>query len=80
MLRMAPNPGPAIADNVRSYVAVIRFEILKSDGTPIGTIMASGFAGGAPPPGSPSNVTVNGKPAEVTAAVGYPPAQRMVTR
>ena len=37
--------------------AEFTFEILKSDGTPIGTIMASGFAGGAAPPGSPLNVT-----------------------
>ena len=52
-------PGHAIADVVRNSALEIAFEILKSDGTPIGTIMASGFAGGAPPPGSPSNVTQN---------------------
>jgi uncharacterized protein (TIGR03437 family) len=57
-LRTAPTPGQAIADTVRNASATISFEILKSDGTPIGTIMASGFAGGASPPGSPSNVTV----------------------
>jgi uncharacterized protein (TIGR03437 family) len=58
-VRIAPTPGMAIADTVRNGVQVISFEILKSDGTPIGTIMASGFTAGAPPPGSPSNVTGN---------------------
>jgi hypothetical protein len=57
-LRPAPTPGQAIADTVRNAASEICFEILKSDGTPIGTIMASGFNGGASPPGSPSNVTV----------------------
>jgi uncharacterized protein (TIGR03437 family) len=56
----APSPGQAIADVVRATSATITFEILKSDGTPIGTIMASGLgSGGSPPPGSPSNVTAN---------------------
>jgi hypothetical protein len=56
-VRIAPNPGQGIADTVRNGVQVVSFEILKSDGTPIGTIMASGFPAGASPPGSPSNVT-----------------------
>ena len=54
----APSPGHAIADTVRGSALEISFEILKSDGTPIGTIMASGLSSGASPPGSPSNVTV----------------------
>jgi len=58
-VRIAATPGQAIADTVRNGVQVISFEILKSDGTPIGTILASGFTGGASPPGSPSNVTGN---------------------
>jgi hypothetical protein len=53
-----PTPGHAIADLVRNAELDIVFEILKTDGTPIGTIMASGFNGGASPPGSPSKVTV----------------------
>ena len=57
LLVTSPTPGHAIADVVRNSALQIAFEILKSDGTPIGTIMASGFAGGASPPGSPSNVT-----------------------
>jgi len=59
VLRTAPTPGQAIADTTRNAAAVISFEILKGDGTPIGTIMASGFAGGASPPAAPSNVTGN---------------------
>jgi hypothetical protein len=55
----APSPGHAIADVVRNAADDIVFEILKSDGTPIGTIMASGFIGGASPPGSPSKVTMS---------------------
>ena len=55
----SPTPGHAIADVVRNAALDIVFEILKSDGTPIGTIMASGFAGGAPPPGSPSQATLH---------------------
>lgn len=55
--RTVPGPGQAIADTVRNGVAVATFEILKSDGTQIGTIVAAGFSGGPAPPGSPSNVT-----------------------
>jgi uncharacterized protein (TIGR03437 family) len=36
---------------------VATFEILKSDGTPIGTIFVTGLAGGDAPPGSPSSAT-----------------------
>jgi uncharacterized protein (TIGR03437 family) len=57
-LRTAPNAGEAIADVVRNNVVDIRFEVLKSDGTPIGTIMASGLGGGAAPPGAPLGVRV----------------------
>src|SRR5271165_1965139 len=40
VLRPAPTPGQAIADTTRNAAAVISFEIMKSDGTMIGTIMA----------------------------------------
>jgi uncharacterized protein (TIGR03437 family) len=56
-LSTAPAPGQAIADTVRIAQAVFTFEILKSDGTPIGTIVTNGFAGGAAPPGAPSTAT-----------------------
>jgi uncharacterized protein (TIGR03437 family) len=55
----APPPGYAIADIVRNASEEIRFEILKSDGTPIATIVASGFMAGAAPPGSPSATAAN---------------------
>jgi uncharacterized protein (TIGR03437 family) len=56
-LSTAPAPGQAIADNVRIALAVFTFEILKSDGTPIGTIVTNGFAGGSAPPGAPLTAT-----------------------
>jgi len=56
-LRTAPSPGQAISDTVRNAVGVATFEILKTDGTPIGTIMAQGLGGGAPPPGSSASMT-----------------------
>jgi uncharacterized protein (TIGR03437 family) len=56
-LKTVPPAGQAIADTARNAAATISFEILKSDGTPIGTIMASGFAGGASPPGAPLTST-----------------------
>ncbi len=57
-LRTAPNAGEAIADIVRNNVVDIRFEILKTDSTPIGTVMASGMGGGVGPPGAPLEVRV----------------------
>jgi len=55
----APPAGNAIADTSRAASLEIRFEILKSDGTPIGTIMASGLFAGASPPGAPSGTAAN---------------------
>lgn len=51
--RPAPNPGFAISDTYRNSTNVVNIEILKADGTPIGTIMATGMASGNAPPGSP---------------------------
>jgi len=64
-LRTAPTPGQAIADMVRQAITVTTFEILKSDGTSIGTIVASGLFAGDAPPGSPTaaaggNVVITG--------------------
>ena len=56
-LTTAPNPGQAIADTVRNAVNGDTFEIMKSDGTPIGTIVSYGMTGGSPPPGAPLSVT-----------------------
>lgn len=55
--RPAPAPGQAIGDTNRNAIGVTTFEILRSDGTQIGTIVASGLAGGASPPGVPSSAT-----------------------
>ena len=50
-----PLPGHAIADITRVSMRSQIFEILKRDGTAVGTIMAFGLNGGRgnPPPGSP---------------------------
>ena len=40
-----PSPGGAIADLSRIGMREIIVEILKPDGTPVGTIMSSGFSG-----------------------------------
>ena len=49
-----PMAGQAIGDlPVRGSMADVHLEILNNDGTPIGTIMTSGFTGGNAPPGLP---------------------------
>jgi hypothetical protein len=55
--RSAPVPGQAIADATRNGLALKTFEILKADGTQIGTIVFGGLAGGSAPPGAPSTMT-----------------------
>ncbi len=50
-----PNPGGAIADLNRSAMGEAILEILKPDGTAIGTIMGSGFSAGPVPPGLPAD-------------------------
>ena len=44
--------GRSIADMTRISVGFRTFEILKADGTPIGTLMVLGLNGGASPPGA----------------------------
>ena len=48
-----PSPGQTIADITRTGLREQIFEILKSDGTPIGTLFGLGFPGGPAPPGQP---------------------------
>ncbi len=65
VLRTAPTPGQAISDTVRQATNVTTLEVLKSDGTSIGTIVASGLFAGDAPPGSPTaaaggNVVITG--------------------
>jgi hypothetical protein len=47
-------PRFAIGDTSHASLRSHTFEILKSDGTPIGTIVSFGLDGGLPPPGAPS--------------------------
>jgi uncharacterized protein (TIGR03437 family) len=50
-------PGHSIADLTRGNVIDMYWEILQIDGTPIGTLAASGLTRGSPPPGAPSAQT-----------------------
>jgi hypothetical protein len=55
----------AIADTSRAMIDDCSLEILKSDGTPVGTIFIHGLFGGPPAPGAPravarSNMIVRG--------------------
>src|SRR5258708_7388085 len=55
-LNPAGAPGQAIADLVHGNANFHTFEILKSDGTPVGSIMATGLGGaGSAAPGSPAS-------------------------
>ena len=45
--------GTAIADTTRNNYLDVVWDILTPDGTPVGSIMASGASGGMPAPGSP---------------------------
>src|ERR1051326_2579511 len=49
MISPTPNAGQGIADTTRNAIASDSFEILNSDGTPIGTIVSYGPAAGPPP-------------------------------
>lgn len=57
LLRTAPVTGQSIADTVRGAVHSDTFEIVKNDGTQIGTIMSYGLGLGTPPPGAPLAIT-----------------------
>jgi hypothetical protein len=47
-----PNAGQAIADIAQTSIRSHTLEILKSDGTPVGTIMCLGLDSGPAPPGA----------------------------
>lgn len=71
--RTEPAPGMAIGDSYRNTMASVTLEILKSDGTPVGSIMASGFGSGPPPPGSPvpaSTILQGGHNYAITGGTG----------
>ena len=69
-LKPAPGPGQTIADTDRGAVATLTWEILKSDGTPIGTIVANGLTAGVVPPGSPLTATGGGGNFVITGGTG----------
>lgn len=50
-------PGHSTADVTRGNVIDMYWEITQLDGTPIGTLAASGLTQGSPPPGAPSAQT-----------------------
>jgi hypothetical protein len=52
--------GGATADTTKNSIREKMFEILKSDGTLVGTIVALGLSGGPPAPGSPAAQTNGG--------------------
>ncbi|HLJ13901.1 MAG TPA: hypothetical protein VKV15_05345 [Bryobacteraceae bacterium] len=58
-LMATPNPGQAIGDFLRGGAVDIYLEIRRTDLTAVGTIMTSGFTGGAAPPGSPVGAALN---------------------
>ncbi len=51
----APYGSGAITDITRVALREQAFEILKTDGTPIGTLFTTGLSGGPAPPGAPSS-------------------------
>ena len=56
-LCISPTPvaGQAIADTTHNSIRFETYEILQSDGTPVGTVMTEGLnAGGPSPPGPPA--------------------------
>jgi uncharacterized protein (TIGR03437 family) len=55
-LSRTPTPGTGIADSGAALFFDWIFDIQQADGTPIGTIMASGWGGAAKPPGAPSSI------------------------
>jgi hypothetical protein len=68
-LNLKPDATPglrqSVGDITRTAMVHHYLEILQTDGTPIGTITATGFNFGDPPPGAPAsitrdNLTVNG--------------------
>jgi hypothetical protein len=55
--RVNPTAGQAIADGQRGAIMERHYEILKMDGTQIGTIATTGMGSGTPPPGAPLGVS-----------------------
>ncbi len=69
-LTPTPAPGQAISDVIRSTCVFFRWEFLKPDGTPIGSIFSLGLSGGTPAPGSPQG-SANGNVAIIGGTGAY---------
>jgi uncharacterized protein (TIGR03437 family) len=59
MLGSSPASGQAIADTSRGALGDLYLEILQTDGTPVGSIMSTGFLAGSAPPGAPPGLLFN---------------------
>lgn len=59
VLQLSPNPKPgqAAGDITAFSINDMTYEIQQADGTPVGTIMASGFDESVVPPGAPATST-----------------------
>lgn len=55
-LSKTPRPGTGIADSGAALFFDWVFDIQQADGTPVGSIMASGWGGATKPPGAPAAV------------------------
>jgi uncharacterized protein (TIGR03437 family) len=53
LLSPTPPPKQGIADAVRANIIEMYFDLMQADGTPVGTIIATGLTRGSPPPGAP---------------------------
>ena len=56
-LRPMASHGVSVADVTRTGPGDETYEILRPDGTPVGSIVSLGFFGGPPPPGAPAALT-----------------------
>ena len=69
-LSTSPPPGIIEADINRFAAYDLYVEILQPDGTPIGTVTASGMFGGPVPPGAPAMGTGTGANFAITGGTG----------
>jgi uncharacterized protein (TIGR03437 family) len=69
-LRLAPAAGAtaAISDVTRAAYAQMSWELLRADGTPLGSLYAMSLSGGTPSPGSP--VGADGGTAAIVGGTG----------
>jgi hypothetical protein len=58
-LTPTPVPGQPLADTTHNSMRYETYEILQSDGTPVGTVMTEGLNAGGPSPPGPSAGSVN---------------------